>query len=687
MAAVISSMARRKSQTDIADEPAHKTPRRSASRYRVPLPDRHRSRTKNSVAPGADGDSIDAMGLEPMPSSSMFEAAAEQRQQKNQQMMIDLSDLSSIKAYEARHKNIIDPSSSSWMKRWDLLMVVALAFTAVITPVEVAFLDEGGVITMLWWINRLVDFCFLVDMLLTFNLAYEEKTARGTHYVFSRKLIACHYLKGWFLIDLFSIAPFFLITLDYADPWGNNVVLTQAEDGAPNAMRATVLFRIVKLLRMLKLARVFKASRVLERTVLDVVLTDWEWTFAMLKLLKFAFFLFFYAHLQACVYGLVSSFLPPPTWLSEFDAQYEGFEGPEGQAPHPLERYAAALYWSVMTLTSIGYGEMTPVNSVERWMCSLYMFLSGILWTYAIGSVAAIATTLNPNQVMYETTMDQLNLFMRERQLPREMRIVLRDFVKSARRINQLNDDAELLGKLSPELQATVALAANREWLGQIYFFRELWGNRQGTAFIAALARHLVIRNFVAKERIPVGQLYVVRRGLVVKMWRFLGARRVWGEDFILNDRDELVDHSQAVALSYVEVYTLRKFALTTLFADHPYAEAMMQRAARRIAVQRALLTYLVRVNGGKGPRSFVPRSMANEPDIVEDEFTMAQKVDMTVAKLFDVSKELTDLKGMMHILVNKMGGSHGVSKHTLGGAAAAGQETKDVVLPMSPRS
>ena len=78
-------MARRKSQTDIADEPAHKTSRRSASRYRVPLPDRHRSRTKNSVAPGADGDSIDAMGLEPMPSSSMFEAAAEQRQQKNQQ--------------------------------------------------------------------------------------------------------------------------------------------------------------------------------------------------------------------------------------------------------------------------------------------------------------------------------------------------------------------------------------------------------------------------------------------------------------------------------------------------------------------------------------------------------------------------------------------------------------------------
>ena len=41
-------------------------------------------------------------------------------------------------------------------------------------------------------------------------------------------------------------------------------------------------------------------------------------------------------------------------------------------------------------------------------LCTLYMLIAGFVWTYAIGSVAAIMTTFNPNQLLHETTMDQL---------------------------------------------------------------------------------------------------------------------------------------------------------------------------------------------------------------------------------------------------------------------------------------
>lgn len=56
-----------------------------------------------------------------------------------------------------------------------------------------------------------------------------------------------------------------------------------------------------------------------------------------------------------------------------------------------------------------------------------------------------------------------------------------------------------------------------------------------------------MIRAYVANERLPVGQLYILRRGLTVKNWRFLGTGHTWGEDIIL-DNPELIDHSQAVA-------------------------------------------------------------------------------------------------------------------------------------------
>ena len=103
---------------------------------------------------------------------------------------------------------------------------------------------------------------------------------------------------------------------------------------------------------------------------------------------------------------------------------------------------------------------------------------------------------------------------------------------------------------------------------GGARYFRDIAeGLRNGREFVAFLAKSLTIRSYVAHERLPIGQLYVLRRGLVVKMWRFLGSGKVWGEDVIL-DTPELIDHSQAVALTYVEAYTLRRNDLDEILEE-----------------------------------------------------------------------------------------------------------------------
>ena len=63
---------------------------------------------------------------------------------------------------------VINPSSK-WTRKWDLIMVLALGFTAIVTPVEVAFLDEGQYITTLWMVNRFVDLSFVIDMVISFS--------------------------------------------------------------------------------------------------------------------------------------------------------------------------------------------------------------------------------------------------------------------------------------------------------------------------------------------------------------------------------------------------------------------------------------------------------------------------------------------------------------------------------------
>ena len=187
----------------------------------------------------------------------------------------------------------VNPRRAWWLPLWDLIMLGAMLFTALITPYEVTFLDDGPCITLLFVVNRIVDLCFFLDLLLLFNLQYQD---RNGFWVKSRSKIIRHYLHTWFLVDALSVAPFYLpnlylsregihcdfVTGQYqlASP---NVTSGQISDGLARASRG---MRIVRLLRMIKLARVFKASRVLKRLLADILMTKLELTFAALRTLQ-----------------------------------------------------------------------------------------------------------------------------------------------------------------------------------------------------------------------------------------------------------------------------------------------------------------------------------------------------------------------------------------------------------------
>lgn len=181
---------------------------------------------------------------------------------------------------------LIDPRRNRFCPIWDVVMLLALAFTAIVTPVEVSIIDEGACVTPLWMCNRVIDILFAVDIVLIFNTAYAE--GEREQYVYSRAKIAKKYISSWFFIDLFSILPFFVFNFVLLNPpvqgylgcnsalgkgdrfdlqiatYGRDDVLDVLGDDAASKqlVRGMSAIKAIKLLRMLKLARIFKASRV-----------------------------------------------------------------------------------------------------------------------------------------------------------------------------------------------------------------------------------------------------------------------------------------------------------------------------------------------------------------------------------------------------------------------------------------
>ena len=467
-------------------------------------------------------------------------------------------------------------------------------------------------------------------VLISFNLAYQSHIRYGGHFVVNKHVIVKNYINGWFIIDFVSILPLWVLTLQFDDPFGTANSTVVKEGGG--AERAAVLTRLARLLRLLKLVRVTKALRVLERHVKDMLMHKFEMTYANLSVLKLGAMMCIFLHWQACAYGYAAT-LEEINWVGDFDLKHLVTTGKPATA---FDRYIAALYFSGMTLTSIGYGEFLPVNTTERIFLIVLMVLSGFVWTFVIGKVSMVCTSLDPNTIAYQNDMDSLNFFMRDRQLNKELRLSLRDYFAQSREIRQRIQDQKLIEKMSPLLQNTVSFEANRVWLDQIWYLRNVENMYEtGQSFLARLCKRIQVCGYVQKERLPLGQLYIIARGIVVKNWRFFGVGKVWGEDMLIKN-PELVDHAQGVAVTYVEAYYLRKSDFVDTMSEYPELRLHIERLVRRIGIQRALSLKLFRLARGANVQihSFIPRSQARGFEVVEDGLSMEQKVDVLVGAI-----------------------------------------------------
>jgi len=59
--------------------------------------------------------------------------------------------------------------------------------------------------------NYIVDFCFMIDIIIQFNLSYYDSKYNK---ITSRRMIAKRYLKSWFFIDLISVIPIDALEVD-----------------------------------------------------------------------------------------------------------------------------------------------------------------------------------------------------------------------------------------------------------------------------------------------------------------------------------------------------------------------------------------------------------------------------------------------------------------------------------------
>ena len=238
-----------------------------------------------------------------------------------------------------------------------------------------------------------MDLTFIVDTFIRCFRAFRRKN--GT-LVSNLSVIRLNYMKSHeFIIDIAASVPFDLL------------LKTSALVFESSALYHLRFLRLLRLLRLARAYRSLKSSYFYEEIEL-------KFHSAKISLCLVFIGLILMCHWAACVFTWVAReeayYGVTTTWIDmaltneriDFDPSSHG------------EVYIMALYWAVVSITSVGYGDIVPARPTEYLVATVLIFFGGGAWAFVIGTISGIVSNLNHDDNMQRKKLDSLNLMLRE---------------------------------------------------------------------------------------------------------------------------------------------------------------------------------------------------------------------------------------------------------------------------------
>ena len=402
-------------------------------------------------------------------------------------------------------------------------------------------------------LDLVVDLFFLIDIAINFRTTYVNC---NDEIVSHTSKIAVHYFKGWFLIDLLAASPLFF-----------DFLFRNTQVGSASA-------NVMSLMKTIRLFRLLRVARKIDRYS--------EYGAAALFLLMMGFMLI--AHWLACAFYFLGKLEKPILdaanrsgigWLDNLADSIKQpyiyrFNPITGRnmsygGPTVTDRYVTALYFTISSLTQVGFGNVAPSTVNEKYFTIIIMIVGALLYATIFGNVSAIFNRLYSGAQRYGVQRSRVSEFIKFHQIPNPLRQRLEEYFKHAWSYSNGIDMNNVLRGFPDFLQADICLHLNRTLLTNSEAFKNASQGCLRTLSMKFKSTHAPPGDTLVHKSDIIDALYFISRGNIEVLdgdtvTAILGKNDIFGE---------YMHFSKIIGKSNVTVRALRYIWVYYFYTQH----------------------------------------------------------------------------------------------------------------------
>ncbi|HIA35848.1 MAG TPA: cyclic nucleotide-binding domain-containing protein [Flavobacteriales bacterium] len=406
---------------------------------------------------------------------------------------------------------------------WEFFIGILATVVAIEFPLRIVLGYE--IMEFHAYMNAIITLCFGLDIYLGFN----TNTQLQGKWVTDKRIIAQKYYRKWFLIDLLAFIPFDWILCI----WSSN----------PTS------YALLRSIRMIKVFKMFNYRK----TWMHIL----SFNDSIIRLGVFLYFIMLITHWFSC------------GWLYIRSDEDEILG---------INDYILSLYWCVTTLTTIGYGDITPDKTKISQV--LYTMIVQVLgagtYGYIIGNIASVLASLNIAKAHFIERIGKINTFMKAQDFPITLQRKVNDYYSYLWETRHGDDDVNMISNLPESFRLDFAYHLNKGVLEKVPVLKDA-----DETIIQDLALRLHPHVFVHGDTIfsegeKGHKMYFIQQGTVEILQKEHGRVAILSNGDFFGEISLLLDTNRNAtvrALDYCDLYSLDKKSFDGVVSQYPEFE------------------------------------------------------------------------------------------------------------------